>query len=299
MTGTIFDIQPFALHDGPGIRTTVFLKGCPLRCRWCSNPESFDPGPTLSYDISRCKQCHSCAEVCESKALTISEGRLQVKHALCTGCGKCIEVCPTGALSVYGYEIEAGELIRKIQKDKAYFDRSGGGLTLSGGEPLYQHAFVAEILKLAKNSGLHTCIETSGYASEQALEEIQPYVDLYLFDYKATGEASHQDLTARPKTPILKNLAWLNEQKARIILRCPIVPGLNDNPEHFRAIFELSVSHDSIEAVELMPFHTYGLHKYEHCGLPVPDLPPASADEDRIRLWQKELSDLGCKKLRI
>ncbi|MFA9389630.1 MAG: glycyl-radical enzyme activating protein [Prolixibacteraceae bacterium] len=217
MEGNIFDIQPFALHDGPGIRTTVFLKGCPLRCQWCCNPESFTSKPILSYNLEKCIQCHECVPHCKSDALSISEnGTLQVKHELCTNCGECIKNCPTGALKIYGYTMSSDDILDRIIKDKVYFDKSGGGITLSGGEVMMQTAFSTDLLKKAKEKGLHTCIETSGFAQQSEYKKIAPYVDLFLFDYKITGKNIHKKYTAQDNNKILSNLDFLNSIGAQI-----------------------------------------------------------------------------------
>ena len=298
MPGTLFDIQAFALHDGPGIRTTLFLKGCPLRCCWCSNPESFGMNPSLSHNRERCVDCLSCTSVCETGALTGREDRLQVEHALCNGCGDCVDVCPEDALKLYGYQEEASVIIKKIARDKPYFERSGGGITLSGGEAMLQSGFARELLMEAKKEGIHTCLETSGFARQEEYTGILPFVDLFLFDYKATGTETHRKLTGQNNDLILDNLAYLNREGARMILRCPLVPGINDTPEHFEAITRISNTMDGIEKVELMPYHNYGEHKYKQLGLKMPCSAEKNISALQLEEWSNTLVKMGCTKLK-
>jgi len=298
MEGILFDIEPFALHDGPGIRTTIFLKGCPLSCLWCSNPESFLKRSNLSYNRERCIACFSCVKVCETGSLSTLSSVLEVQHDLCNACGKCIDECPEDALKLYGYRESARNIVKRVIKDKAYFDNSGGGMTLSGGEPLMQPDFTMEILKEAKKAGLHTCIETCGFAAEAEYEKILPLVDIFLFDYKAGGSEKHMLLTKQSNKLILENLKFLNASKATIVLRCPIVPGMNDTTAHFKDITRLSHDLDQIREVELMPYHNYGEHKYEQIGLPEPRLGIPAATEEQEDQWYAVLAKLGCKKLK-
>jgi len=298
MEGILFDIEPFALHDGPGIRTTIFLKGCPLRCQWCSNPESFLKRSNLSYNREKCNACFSCVKVCETGALSKLSGVLEVQHDLCNACGKCIDECPEDALKIYGYRESARNIVKEVLKDKAYFDNSGGGMTLSGGEPLMQADFTMEILKEAKKAGLHTCIETCGFAAEKEYEKILPLVDMFLFDYKAGGGENHMLLTKQSNKLILENLKFLNASKATIVLRCPIVPGVNDTTAHFKDIARLSHDLDQIREVELMPYHNYGERKYEQIGLPEPGLGIPAATEEQEDQWYADLAKLNCEKLK-
>jgi len=236
--------------------------------------------------------------VCETGALSNLSGVLEVQHDLCNACGKCIDECPEDALKLYGYRESARHIVNELIKDKAYFDNSGGGMTLSGGEPLMQPDFTMEILKEAKKAGLHTCIETGGFAAEAEYKKILPLVDMFLFDYKADGSEKHQLLTTQPNELILENLEFLNTSKANIVLRCPIVPGVNDTTAHFEAITMLSHDLDQITEVELMPYHNYGEHKYEQIGLPESGMGIPATTEEQEDQWYADLAKLGCEKLK-
>jgi len=280
LRGMVFDIQRFALHDGPGIRTTVFLKGCPLRCVWCHNPESWAAKPQVSFRRELADGCPACAAA--------GRGRLTASAA------SRLEPCPAGAVSVIGRSMSVGEVMEQVAADTAYYDLSGGGLTLSGGEPLAQPDFAAELLRAAKNDGIHTCLDTSGYATRRLLERIIGDVDLVLYDYKATGSAAHRALTGVGSERILENLAWLDGQGTPIWLRCPLVPGVNDAAAHLAAIAAMARRFPCIEAVDVMPYHALGRDKAERLGLrnPLSDL--ASAGDDTIAAWLEELHRLGC-----
>lgn len=297
MRHSIFDIQTFSLHDGPGIRTTVFLKGCPLRCVWCSNPEGLESQPSLSYQLNKCIQCLACVEVCPTEALTSDQGNLVVQHELCNACGACLEVCPTGALKLYGYEISAGDLMDRVKKDRKYFDKSGGGLTLSGGEVMMQLEFALEILKLAKEEKIHTCVETSGFAKQEDFELLLPYVDIFLFDYKISDPENHQKYTGVSNEIILQNLKYLSDSGSQIILRVPVIPGINDREDHFKRISELSHTYSGIRGVELLPYHKWGEHKYKETGRPGPKLDLESVSEERAGEWLNRLRALACKNV--
>ncbi len=297
MHNQIFEIQTFSLHDGPGIRTTVFFKGCPLRCKWCSNPEGLEIRPTLSYQIKKCTQCLACSNVCPSGALSAENGKLIVQHDKCTACGLCLEICPTQALKLYGYPAEAEDIIVRVKKDKAYFDKSGGGITLSGGEVMMQPQFTLQLLQLAKQEKIHTCIETCGYGKQEDYKKILPFVDLFLFDYKLSNEAAHVAYTGKSNQKILENLDFICKNGAKVCLRLPIIPEINDNTAHFKAIVEVSQKYEAIKSVELMPYHNWGQHKYEEIGLTTPDIKIESASAELAEGWENQLRKLGCKKL--
>jgi pyruvate formate lyase activating enzyme len=279
--GVIFDIQKFCIHDGPGIRTTVFLKGCPLRCAWCHNPESQRQAPELLYTGHSCIGCGACLSVCPNHAHEIKNGVHILDHALCRACGICAEVCPAQALSVAGKEISAEEILGEILRDKPFYDASGGGLTISGGEPCLQPDFTLALLKGAKENGLHTCIETCGFADTEKLLAIAAFTDLFLYDWKCTDDALHRTYTGVGNERILKNLRALDAVGARVILRCPIIPKVNNNEAHFDGIAALANSLKCISAVEIEPYHTLGTGKAEGLGVSASVFPtPTQADID-------------------
>lgn len=265
--GYIFDIQRFCVHDGPGIRTVVFLKGCPLRCKWCHNPEGLESYPQILYNFEKCISCGLCASVCKNSCHVISDGIHIYDISKCTSCMECSKnVCPAEALKAAGYERSTESIIKDVLADRNFFDESGGGMTLSGGEPFFQPEFALDLLRAAKKEGINTAVETSGATSSKVIEEAAKYVDLFLFDYKITGEDAHKKYTGVSQVPISENLAKLNALSANIILRCPVIPGINTNTEHYEAIGELTKRFKNIKKVNIMPYHAIGVSKYEKIG---------------------------------
>ncbi len=264
-TGIIFDIQRFCLHDGPGIRTTVFLKGCPLSCAWCHNPESQKGCPQLMYYAKSCIGCGECARVCESNAHTLKDGRHVFNIKLCRGCMKCTEVCYADALHRSGEEKSADDIIDTVLRDKPFFG-GGGGVTFSGGEPFYQPHFLLELAKRAKSEGLHVCIETSGAAKREHLLEAAKYTDLFLFDCKLQPGAAHKKYIGCSGNELIDNLMVLDSIGARTILRCPIIPEINDSKEHFSYIASLATKLRNLTAINIQPYHATGLQKSHALG---------------------------------
>lgn len=262
----IFDIIKGSVHDGPGIRTTVFLKGCPLRCIWCHNPESQHFERELLWIPDNCILCGACIHTCPRACHTISDGHHQFRRDNCIRCGRCAEVCPEKALRISGRKMSIQEILDVVLEDRLFYEISGGGLTLSGGEPLAQVDFAEALLKAAHHQGIHTCIETCGYAEESVLERLAPLTDLWLFDFKADF-ASYPSLTGKPADIIFANLRKLAEKKSRIILRCPFVPGRNDmsvcRKELSDLVWELR---ESIQHVEVEPYNPLGEVKYAQLG---------------------------------
>lgn len=264
--GIIFDIKRFAIHDGPGIRTTVFFKGCPLRCAWCQNPEGMNPQPETLYYEHLCTGCGACLEACPTVAHTIEDGQHAFNRDLCTADGLCAKACRSDALRLAGREVRVDEVLEAVLRDKVFYETSGGGVTLSGGEPLMQGEFAAALLAAAKASGLHTALDTSGFASWEEFERVLPLVDLFLYDIKDTDEHRHLRYTGVELDGILNNLKSLDAAGAKILLRCPIVPGVNHTEEHIGRLAELAGSLSGIVGMERLAYHTLGLAKWRALG---------------------------------
>lgn len=296
MTGIVFDIQRFALHDGPGIRTTVFLKGCPLQCQWCHNPESQAFAPQLSYHADRDCSCAACTEAQTGGVASL--GLLPDAAAATRGTWKATlpDVCARGTLTVIGGEMTVGEVMAEVLRDEAYYHRSGGGLTLSGGEPLAQPTFALALLREAKARGLHTCLDTSGAVAPRWIEAAAELTDLFLYDYKATDPNEHRRLTGASNRLVLDNLDFLYRQGARVRLRCPLVPGVNDSVEHLEGIADLADRYPDLDGIEIMPYHDLGRDKAARIGQTYALAGVPSADEATKAGWMERLHALGCTR---
>lgn len=264
--GTIFNIQRFSVNDGPGIRTTVFLKGCMLDCVWCHNPESKSKKPQLMFYESRCIGCGACVDICPSSAHCFDavSGHI-IDRDSCAVCGGCVESC-VGALELCGTEKTVDEIMTEVMKDESFYKNSGGGITVSGGEPLMQPEFTIAILKEAKERGLHTCIETCGYTKKEILDELIPYVDIFLWDVKETDEQKHKEFTGVSNGIILENLRYISQKGSSIVLRCPIIDGYNYREEHLQSIGRLAEELDGVIRVDIEPYHPLGQSKSEAMG---------------------------------
>lgn len=260
--GLVFNIQRYSIQDGPGIRTTVFLKGCPLRCPWCSNPESQNPRPEIAHRDSLCDKCGRCVTECPVHAISLGEKGVSIDRNLCNDCGKCVAACVPGALKIFGEEISAAQVFREVKKDVDFFRESGGGVTVSGGEPLFQPDFVAALFKLCQDQGIHTCIETCGLASVEALEKILKYTSLVLFDVKLTDLPAHRQWTGQPNDKILRNLGIIIKKGVPLVIRVPMIPGVNDSVAELENIARLAVSLKA-RKVDLLPYHKFGMGKYQ------------------------------------
>ena len=266
----VFNIQRFSLNDGPGIRTVVFVKGCPLSCLWCHNPESKSRERSLLYDKKACILCGGCAAACPSGCHTLEDGVHIMLRSECSVCGKCADACPSTALEICGSEMSAEQALAEVKKDSIFYETSGGGVTVSGGEPLYSFDFTYELLSLARASGLHTAMETSGFAPEERIRKAAEVCDLFLYDYKETDPDLHREFCGVDNRLILSNLRLLDSLGARVILRCPIIPGKNDREEHFDGIGAISRELSCIEAVEVEPYHPLGESKADSLGADYP-----------------------------
>lgn len=260
----IFDIQRFSLHDGPGIRTTVFLKGCPLACLWCQNPESRKKKPEMAFYAERCRQCLACREACGQGAISDAPER-RIDFSRCTACGKCAEICPEEALRLIGREIEVAEAAEEIAKDRDFYESSGGGATLSGGEPLSQPGFVKSLSIRLKEMGIETAVETCGQFSFSAAAPALAHVGLVLFDLKAMDPGLHKRLTGKANRTILDNFSRLCREGANLTPRMPVVPGLNDHEENLRATAEFLKKNGKKDLV-LLSYHRMGEAKLARIG---------------------------------
>jgi len=293
--GTIFRIQYFSVHDGPGIRTTVFLKGCPLRCLWCHNPEGISAKPRLSFRAAKCVFCGACAAVCP-QVHTVADGKHNILRSACNLRGGCVNACVTGALEIVGHKMTAAEIAREALKDRRYYENSGGGVTISGGEPAMQGEFLLALVKILKKENVHVALETSGFSNYAVYESVLPYVDLFLYDYKETDPARHKEFTGVDNTLILDNLHKIHDAKANILLRCPVIPGLNDRDDHFQGIAALAASLPNLAGVEILPYHSLAASKIECMGLESQD-EYGQVSPDTLALWIGKARDFGAPVL--
>jgi len=267
--GRVFDIQHYAVHDGPGIRTIVFLKGCPLRCPWCCNPESHEARLELRHVADRCLVCGRCVASCPAGAIRIEAGRHAIDRSACPACGApCAAACPESALERVGSEMTVAEVVARVDADRDFYRNSGGGVTFSGGEPLAQPEFLAAAARACRERGLHTAIETSGCAAEPTFRSIAPLVDLFLFDVKVVDRQRHEALTGADNSLILANLAHLaSTRPGDVIVRLPIIPGCTDDQTNLDAVAAL-MRDLGLMRLELEPYHPFGSGKYEALGRP-------------------------------
>ncbi len=270
VTAPVFNIQTYSIHDGPGIRVTVFVKGCPLRCIWCANPESNEAKSQLMTYATKCTGCGRCIPVCPKNAISISmedKPHAVTDRNLCVNCGECIDICPAEAREISGKETTVEEVIKKVLKDKIFMDASGGGMTVSGGEPLMHAEFVSCLLYAAKKEGLHTAIETCSFGSREAVDKVYEWIDLALLDVKHMDSEQHKKLTGVPNEVILDNIRYIhNELKKPVIIRVPTIPGCNDSEENIAATARFAKELGDDVSVNLLPYHRLGESKNQSLG---------------------------------
>jgi pyruvate formate lyase activating enzyme len=276
-SGLIFDLKRYAIHDGPGIRTTVFLKGCPLRCAWCHNPESQSPQPELMFRPNRCIACGACEQACQHGAIHMEMADQVIRDPeKCVNCGDCAAACYSEARQWVGREITSTGLLGEIERDRTFYDASGGGVTFSGGEPLQQAAFLVEMLRLCKSNEIHTTVDTCGYAPWAKVEPLLGLVDLYLYDLKVMDDARHRQHTGVSNRVILENLQKLAQGGAKLVIRIPLIAGFNDDAINIEQTAAFLADLPGIKRVDLARYHEIGSAKYTALERGQPQFSPPS-----------------------
>lgn len=287
--GIIFDIKKYSIHDGAGIRSTVFLKGCPLRCLWCHNPESQELLPQLIYYINRCIHCKTCENVCPTGSIKIEES-MHLDDS-CDLCGICVNECPVNALEIVGQEMGVGEVISEIKKDEIFYGYSSGGVTFSGGEPFVQYGFLYELLKESKSEGWHTSVDTCGYVEFEKIESCNPYVDTYLYDLKIMNDEKHKMYTGVSNKLILENLEKLSKIAKEIRIRIPLIPNINDSKNDFESFINFIKKIKNVSGVDILPYHNIMLEKYHRLNLTYQLDESLSLKKEKIEIFKELLSN--------
>lgn len=292
-TGLIFDIKRFSIHDGPGIRSTVFFKGCPLVCAWCHNPESQSIKPELIFRPSRCLACGECVDACPHKAIQFIDGRIRQDWGSCHVNGACVEVCYPGAREIIGRQISPETVVQELVQDRVYYQASGGGVTFSGGEPLAQPAFLKEILSLCKKEDLSTALDTCGAADWEHLEAQLPYLDLVLYDLKIIDDALHKEYTGASNSQILDNFRRLMQSDVDVIVRRPVIPGVNDAEEEISSLGDYLKDINGRIKIDILPYHSLSTDKYLRLGRGEESREWQQPSPDLLERIQKQLEEYG------
>jgi pyruvate formate lyase activating enzyme len=292
-SGTLFAIKRYALHDGPDLRVTVFLKGCPLSCAWCHNPEGMRPGPQILSIPSRCVGCGECLTACPRNALSAGPASVERDDTACTACGTCAETCPALAHEALGRNWTVAEVMAEVQKETPFFADSQGGVTFSGGEPLAQPDFLEELLLACGRLGLHRAVDTSGFAPAETALRIARHTDLFLFDLKHMDPAAHRRATGVDNAPILANLRLLAETGTRVQLRLPLIPGFNDDDTNIRQTGLLAAALPGVDGIDVLPYHATAKGKYAKLGLPYPGADIPAADPQQTQRAAEILQSCG------
>jgi pyruvate formate lyase activating enzyme len=295
--GVVFNIQRFSIHDGPGIRTTVFLKGCPLHCGWCSNPESARPTPEIITRDAKCIGCGKCVEACSQQAIVFLENTRTIKWEKCNYCMKCAEVCPSGAIERTGEYMTVDRVMDVVGRDAGFYERSDGGMTLSGGEPLVQWQFALRLLREAKRRRLHTALDTTGYADWKTLDEMLDFTDLVLYDIKHPNSARHQEATGVPNERILDNLRkTVAKPGVRVWVRHAVIPQFSDSEDELEQLCKLVLTlKPPVEKISLLPYHKFGEVKYAAMGRAYPWKGTPVVPDEQVEMLKKLVESYGIK----
>jgi len=293
ITGFVFDIKKYAIHDGPGSRTTVFFKGCPLQCQWCQNPESWKREPELGLRTGRCVRCGQCAEVCTRQAITFTEDQPVTDVNICNLCGECVDACMAGAREIIGQEMTVGDVMIEIEKDVVFYDQSGGGVTFSGGEPLMQPEFLLALLNQCQTQGIHTAVDTSCYAEPQIVESISKKTDLFLCDLKHMDSDIHKRFTGVENNLILDNIKHLSEAGKEIIIRIPVIPDFNDDQTNIEATGKFAASLPSVSGIDILPYNRGGTEKSARLSAGTKLMKTETPDEEKMNSIAQTLNNYG------
>lgn len=293
LTGLVFDIKRFSIHDGPGIRTTVFFKGCPLSCKWCHNPESQAAGVERILRSNRCVRCGACMVACTAGAISRNGQSFETDEGKCTLCGACAEACYAEAREMVGRQMSVPDLMHEIQRDVVFYEQSGGGVSISGGEPLMQPRFLLALLQACRAAEIHTALDTCGYAPWETIDAIRGYVDLFLYDLKPMNEQQHREFTGVSNKIILDNLQALSQAGHDIILRVPVIPNITDGKDNIRRLADFAGELAHLRGVDLLPYHGIAADKYERLGKEYPTRGIDPPTEEGLARIQQDLAAQG------
>jgi pyruvate formate lyase activating enzyme len=290
----VCEIEKYATHDGPGIRSVVFLKGCPLTCLWCANPETQRKENELYYNLMKCIQCKRCIQACEKDVLFTIDEKIHIDREKCTACGQCVKECPMGALQLVGKEMNVEEVFEEVSKDMVFYQQSGGGITISGGEVLMHEEFAAALLQKSKENYINTAIETSGFGSWNSLFNIAEYCDVIMFDIKHTDENIHKQATGVDYKVIVDNLQQLSKLHNHIIIRVPLITGWNDSEENIENVVQIAKK-NGIREIHLLPYHSLGREKYNRLDRKYSLEEIKSPEDIKVNQFKEYINNQGLK----